>query len=438
MKQIVRNIEKNKLLISESIDEAGICNKTDFREKMLVNNHIEGILELSVYVTDNRKTYEYDTTGLNTLESFCIQKKTDYPVLRNILKGICRIVINGEKFMLEENDFVLNPEYIFLNEESIPYVVYSPGFDRPLSEQLRSLAEYLMNHIDYRDKETVLLTYTMYMKCREESFYIVDLLEFLEKEEGTSDDKSEEKRYAEQIMMDRQPDIYTEASIFERSEFFENGSCDKCIKPDAKKAPQKDISKLTYMLILILPVLLLAISYKLGLVVLKNGRIDPVKAGAVAVLGCGIAVFVIKKLNLNRKPKEKDAADEPTELLYGVKEIDDEATELLYDRTSAGGAEESYMLESEKYPLIHLDRFPFSIGKDREHMDYCLDYSGVSRRHAKLEKISSGLYISDTGSKNGVFVNGKRISPGTPCLIEPGDTIEMGVCIYTLRKNISG
>lgn len=75
MKQIVRNIEKNKLLISESVDEAGVYNKTGFREKMLVNNRIDGILELSVYVTDNRKTYEYDTTGLNTLESFCIQKK---------------------------------------------------------------------------------------------------------------------------------------------------------------------------------------------------------------------------------------------------------------------------------------------------------------------------------------------------------------------------
>ena len=113
MKQIVRNIEKNKLLISESVDEAGVYNKTGFREKMLVNNRIDGILELSVYVTDNRKTYEYDTTGLNTLESFCIQKKTDTPVLREILKGICRTVINGENFMLEDNDFVLNPLVYF-------------------------------------------------------------------------------------------------------------------------------------------------------------------------------------------------------------------------------------------------------------------------------------------------------------------------------------
>ena len=438
MKQIVRNIEKNKLLISESVDEAGVYNKTGFREKMLVNNRIDGILELSVYVTDNRKTYEYDTTGLNTLESFCIQKKTETPILREILKGICRTVINGENFMLEDNDFVLNPEYIFLDKDSHPYVAYSPGYDKPLSEQIGHLAEYLMNRIDYRDKDTVLLTYTIYMKCREESFYIGDLLEFLEKENDTSEVNCGENRPIEQMIVDRQPDLHSQTPIFEENEYSVRDTFESVTKRTINKESQRAVFKLIYLLPVVLPALLVAAGYKLGLVTLKNGRIDLAKAGAIIVLGCGIAVYILKKLNLTAKPQSNVDADEPTELLYGKTEIDDEATELLFDRSSGDRKEETYMLESDRYPLIRMDYFPFSIGKDKEHMDYCLDYSGVSRRHAKIDKTSSGIYISDTGSKNGIFVNGKRISPGIPCPIEPGDTIEMGVCTYTLRKNISG
>jgi hypothetical protein len=52
-----------------------------------------------------------------------------------------------------------------------------------------------------------------------------------------------------------------------------------------------------------------------------------------------------------------------------------------------------------------------------------LDDSGVSRRHARLEKRSDGWWIQDLGSTNGTFVNGRKI---TEQRLRLGDRIQLG------------
>lgn len=48
----------------------------------------------------------------------------------------------------------------------------------------------------------------------------------------------------------------------------------------------------------------------------------------------------------------------------------------------------------------------------------------VSRRHARVIRRADGYAIEDTGSTNGTFVNGQRISHMT--LLQDGDTIDLG------------
>jgi hypothetical protein len=48
----------------------------------------------------------------------------------------------------------------------------------------------------------------------------------------------------------------------------------------------------------------------------------------------------------------------------------------------------------------------------------------VSRRHAELTDTAQGLVVRDLGSRNGVFVNGHRIS--TPVVLEVGDSLAIG------------
>jgi hypothetical protein len=63
-----------------------------------------------------------------------------------------------------------------------------------------------------------------------------------------------------------------------------------------------------------------------------------------------------------------------------------------------------------------------SIGRDPE-CDIVLNEPKCSRRHAVVEEGPDGLQVRDSGSANGIFVNGRRVDQSP---LKPGDTIRLG------------
>lgn len=57
--------------------------------------------------------------------------------------------------------------------------------------------------------------------------------------------------------------------------------------------------------------------------------------------------------------------------------------------------------------------------------------STVSRRHARIAIDASGAVVEDLGSKNGTFVNDRRIDCATP--VVDGDQIRIGSLLFTFR-----
>jgi len=51
---------------------------------------------------------------------------------------------------------------------------------------------------------------------------------------------------------------------------------------------------------------------------------------------------------------------------------------------------------------------------------------GVSRRHAKITRRGSEVFIEDLGSINGTFLNGKKLTPYLPQVLRDGDELLMG------------
>lgn len=65
------------------------------------------------------------------------------------------------------------------------------------------------------------------------------------------------------------------------------------------------------------------------------------------------------------------------------------------------------------------------IGKSRTN-DYSMpDVSTVSRSHAVIEGGTNGWFITDLGSTNGTFLNGREIPPQEPAAIYAGDRIRL-------------
>jgi hypothetical protein len=64
-----------------------------------------------------------------------------------------------------------------------------------------------------------------------------------------------------------------------------------------------------------------------------------------------------------------------------------------------------------------------TIGRDPE-CDLCIDNVGVSRVHASLRVLGTGVLLYDHGSANGTFVNGERIA--ATHVLNDGDRIAFG------------
>ncbi len=78
----------------------------------------------------------------------------------------------------------------------------------------------------------------------------------------------------------------------------------------------------------------------------------------------------------------------------------------------------------EEGAIIRLDsKDEYFIGRDKK-CDILLDSPEISREHAKLEKNSVGMFVlTDLGSKNGVFVNGKKVDKA---VLHENDKIRFG------------
>lgn len=445
MKSIFKDKDKNSLIITDEIEEVAYLARTDFREKMVRNNHIKGLLEFSVNIVDREKIYEYDTAGMVTLEYVSLHEELSCDRIKAILLGIADIVIRGAKYMLDEKDYIMDPAYIFFDTKGDPHLAYHTGYGQPLRKQLENLSEYLMNRIDYHDQKAVLMVYTIYMRSREEGFGVYELKEYIE---SGGDKISEQRPKAgddnEYIRSGLGLTAFKEEPFFEKKGGFEpeyGTESDDISKPYtvSEKSEKHKIKKKTeydkylkYLkpaLMIVLPVMLVLVAWKLGLLMKPEGKPDVLKIGAVAAVGLVAGWYICKKIPEGKMPGRTETVLSEKSRIYDVGS--DEATELLSEIAGTGDSKPAgIVLVSDSYPDININSFPFYIGKDEAHMDYCLNATGVSRYHMKVDCIDGDIYIADLNSTNGVYHNGTRITVNRPVKICKGDHIKIGLCEY--------
>lgn len=79
---------------------------------------------------------------------------------------------------------------------------------------------------------------------------------------------------------------------------------------------------------------------------------------------------------------------------------------------------------------VGLEAGELVVGRE-DGCDLVLDDALVSRRHAQFRVTQAGVEVEDLGSRNGVHVNGARIS--APTQLRPGDTVRIGSQVLLLE-----
>ncbi len=110
----------------------------------------------------------------------------------------------------------------------------------------------------------------------------------------------------------------------------------------------------------------------------------------------------------------------------------------LADARKGGPVWNDCVLESEAGATVKLSGAKLAkggvvIGRSREEADVVIDKDDVSRRHARFEALDGALHVSDLGSTNKTFVNGKDLERGLVKRLYEGDKISIGANEFIVR-----
>lgn len=170
---------------------------SDYYEQVLTHNQIFGHLKFECRMFDNKKYAYYEISGLQSLSSVFEKHSVLYMELKQIFNGLIEGIYSGKEYLLKENDYMLSSSMIFFDITKFEVrLCYYPGYDKTLRVQFHDLFEYFMNKVNYNDQAAVLLIYKLYMKSKDETCTIQELLDILNEDIKVDavDERSIEKK----------------------------------------------------------------------------------------------------------------------------------------------------------------------------------------------------------------------------------------------------
>ena len=158
----------------------------EYGMKMLLNNKMQGILDVQVKTIDNQKKYYYNITKQSSLEQLLEKKQVTLELMEQIFIQIFQVMDTAKKFLLDEKNLVLETKMIYLSGDNPKKVeiCYYPSYQQDSMEQLIALLEVFLNEIDYKKekKEKIEQFYKIYDKARENGMTCRELQKELQKE----------------------------------------------------------------------------------------------------------------------------------------------------------------------------------------------------------------------------------------------------------------
>ena len=343
-------------------------SEVSYEEKMIQYNPGEGRLEFFRQEQEGNTYFCYKVTGKKALNSIYAVLPIGEHQVRTILGQLFTTLEAGKEYLLSEEDFLLSPNYIFATLPRMELeLCYLPGYGVPLREQLEGLFEYLLNRVDYEDKQAVNLLYDCYMFCMKEKGGLAEIKRLLAKEE----DKAEQEKGDSAPVARQTP-----------------GKVSPTEPLTAKQGPVK-----------------------------HQEAIEKKATGSSYVSWLAEKIFpwkrkelplVAEKTEEYRAEPAGSSIEERTVLLSAIKSP--EHPELICDATGE---------------IVPLMKIPFYIGSAGEYADFVPAAEGVSRIHCCISKKENNYYLSDLNSTNGTYLNGKEVVPGQDRLLSANDEIRI-------------
>jgi hypothetical protein len=486
----------------------------EYCKKIIEKQSIKGFLKVEQRCLDNQLLFYYDITAKQSMNTLLDKTVLSYDKFKQLFIKLICFIENLYEYLLSEEDIILAPEYIYLDITSYdPSLCYYPGYSKNIKEQMNSLLEYLMNKVDYSDKEAVLLVYRLYSLSREEGFTFEHLLAAINNStKGTTCEIDKKSSIDKAEVKLEEVQIQKEFKIFEKQKEFQQEKVSQVTNSKKlgmtvvmeKLEGEEEVEYYPAITYLYSGICMMG---AIGIIILGfsseflynsfGNRIDYSKLFAMFLITFCIVGYVLKKIwstknkiskivikkeyvdpskeedkrkilfnakdlwrNQECAEKKESIIPEPQQLSeaagvfkdYEMEEEDqedkndeDKNDEDNEEENDKENEEEPTVLLSETesktmlllkpidelhYQSIHMNEFPFFIGKLKKNMDFCLENEAISRYHAKITNEGEQYFITDLNSKNGTFLNNAPLQTYQPKVIEQDDEISFANIKY--------
>lgn len=388
------------------------CFNEDYKLKMILNNHIDCMLETSFTLVDMSPTLTFDISKKHSLSSFLETAPVDDVLLFNIFSSLYRLCNSLNSFFLDDKYILLHPDYIFLNPETKDvFYCYCPIEEKDtcydFTDNLKSLLDFFITKLDYDNSSCVSMCYYVHRKCEIKNFSIEDLIK-KGYEPFTSPDKTFET-------------LKNEDSPAPTPEHKTDTDFKLFIK----------LNILSKYSVILLSILILAVG-----IFLYIAKISSVYILYFCLL-TGITLLFLALPYLNKKLKQNRYLDEHSsgsENILLPEPIGD--TVLIYNETNQISPCLVYT-GTDCESKTDLDVFPFTIGKIQDNSNMIINSPLISRIHARIYKKENSYYIEDLNSSNGTYINSRLINAHSMIELNDGDMITFANLTYLFKLGSS-
>ena len=177
-----RSMNHNYMILSKCSyfgnDDGG---RMDYRTKMLLENHIPGLLPVTHRRINGECRYYYEINSLQSLDRLYDKSEIQYDALKRLLSGCVRLFDRLEEYLLDGTQIIVKSDLIYIDVEKMePYFVCYPDYEGDVRLSFMEFIDELLTKIDHTDERAVMLGYQIYRYTRNPNYVISEIGRMIE------------------------------------------------------------------------------------------------------------------------------------------------------------------------------------------------------------------------------------------------------------------
>lgn len=408
-----------------------------FALRMMSENMTDVFLPVELRRIDGKALLYYNISGMQNMEALYTEKQIDRNAFQTLMWQLHEAMEQSRELFLPGDGICLEPTNLFWDwGEGRWKLVYIPGkgAEEPESVQREKemLAEFLVMHMDHKDKELTETVYRFYEEIYAGGGFprITAFGEALERNIPDGMD-----------FLRADQDNESEKETFPGEDPAEAGDYEEEGEREEEK-DSKDSGPHRGKMLQIIAGILFGLA---AAAALAAGRIMPdMILPGTAVSGALAAVFLaisFRRKNGQGIPEEEEGdpavAGQDADIFYGAdREEEKECTveeKTVYMDIQGEKERKLYGIGKFRRQKIFLDRLPCLVGKEKGLVNHVISDSSVSRMHARFYEDAEEIWMQDLNSTNGTYHNGMRLRPNEKVILEPEDEVAFGQVQFVFR-----